>query len=127
VDSAYVDAQLLVSSRRDYDISLEGPVRGMLSWQARLGQGYDLPNFVIDWNNERITCPQGKTSQEWRIVLANDGSARVRARFRRTDCTTCPARSACTPSKDSSRSVGFHMREEHEALESARARMHEPS
>src|SRR5829696_5581488 len=44
VDAAYVDAALLVGSRRDHGISLEGPVRGVSSWQARTGQGYDLPN-----------------------------------------------------------------------------------
>src|SRR5215211_9063129 len=43
VDSAYVDAALLVGSRRDHGTSLEGPVRGVSTWQTRAGQGYDLP------------------------------------------------------------------------------------
>jgi len=43
VDAAYVDAALLVGSRRDHGVSLEGPVRGVSTWQTRAGQGYDLP------------------------------------------------------------------------------------
>ena len=37
VDSAYVDAALLVGSRRDHGVSLEGPVRGVADRQARVG------------------------------------------------------------------------------------------
>src|SRR3712207_2813449 len=76
VDSAYVDAGLLVGSRRDYGGSLEGPVRGVSSQQARTGQGYDLPHFTIDWEGERVTCPQGKVSVSWRPGRNSDGSPR---------------------------------------------------
>ena len=76
VDSAYVDAALLVSSRRDHGVSLEGPVRGVSSWQARDGQGYDLPHFAIDWEHEQVTCPQGKTS----VILARRAQTRTGAR-----------------------------------------------
>ena len=79
VDSAYVDAALLVSSRRDHGISLEGPVRGVSSWQARMGQGYDLRHFVIDWEHEQVTCPQGKISVTWRVARSEDGSPRINA------------------------------------------------
>ena len=72
VDSAYIDAALLVSCRRDHGISLEGPVRGVSSWQARTGQGYDLPNFVIDWEREQVICPQGKVSVTWRVARRED-------------------------------------------------------
>src|SRR3712207_8941020 len=53
VDSASVDAALLVGSPRDHGVSLEGPVRGVSTWQARAGQGYDWPPFAIDWEHER--------------------------------------------------------------------------
>ncbi len=39
VDAAYVDAALLVGSRRDHGVLLEGPVRGVSTWQTRAGQG----------------------------------------------------------------------------------------
>jgi transposase len=127
VDSAYVDAALLVGSRRDHDVSLEGPVRAVSSWQARMGQGYDLPHFAIDWERERVTCPQGKTSVTWRARRRDDSGPRIQAQFSRSDCGACAARALCTPAKDARRSVYFHPREEHEALSTARVRMHDPA
>jgi transposase len=127
VDSAYVDAGLLVSSQRAHGISLEGPVRGVSSWQARAGHGYEQRHFTIDWERERVTCPQGKTSVTWRVARDEDGSPRIQAVFSRTDCRACAARALCTPAKDARRSIYFHPREEHEALNAARARMSDPA
>jgi transposase len=127
VDSAYIDAALLVSSRQDHGISLEGPVRGVSSWQARTGQGYDLPNFVIDWEREQVTCPQGKVSATWRVARREDGSPRINAVFSRTDCGACAVRELCTPAKEARRAVYFHTRREYEALNAARSRMHDPT
>jgi transposase len=127
VDSAYVDAALLVDSRRDHDVSLEGPVRSVSSWQSRAGQGYDLSRFSIDWERERVTCPQGKVSVSWRVARDTDGSPRINARFGRADCAACAAREFCTPAKEPRRSVYFHPRAEYEALNAARARMSDPA
>lgn len=127
VDSAYVDAELLVSSRQDHDVSLEGPVRSVSSWQARAGQGYDQPHFVIDWEHEQVTCPQGKVSVTWRVGRDEVGKPRLNARFSRSDCGACPARTLCTPAKDARRNVFFHPREEYEALNAARVRMDDPA
>jgi transposase len=127
VDSAYVDAGLLVGSRREHGVSLEGPVRGVASWQARAGRGYEQRHFAIDWERERVTCPQGKASVTWRVRPDEDGSPRVQAVFSRSDCGACAARAVCTPAKDARRSVYFHLREEHEALNAARARMGDPA
>ena len=94
VDAGYVDAGLLVSSQRDYTVSLEGPVRGIAS---RVGPGYGLPHFVIDWDAEQVTCPQGKTSISWRTIRAADGSPRIHGQFSRSDCGVCVARTiVCT-------------------------------
>jgi transposase len=127
VDSAYIDAALLVSSQRDHGISLEGPVRSVSSWQARKGQGYDLPHFRIDWEREQVTCPQGKVSVSWRRARSEDGSPRINAVFSRSDCGACAARALCTPAKEARRAVYFHLREEYEALNAARSRMHDPA
>src|SRR5918995_917809 len=59
VDSAYVDAALLVGSRRDHGVSLEGPVRGVANRHTRAGRGFEQRDFTIDWGGERVTCPQG--------------------------------------------------------------------
>jgi transposase len=127
VDSAYVDARLLASSQRDYGVSLEGPVRGTSSRPARARQGYDLPHFVIDWDHERVTCPQGKTSVSWRRETVGGGEPRIRARFSRSDRGPCAARALCAPATGARRAVHFHLREEYEAPNAARARMSDPA
>jgi transposase len=126
VDSAYVDAGLLAGSRRDYGVSLEGPVRATSSRPARAGQGYDLPHFAIDWDGERVTCPQGKTSVSWRRETVGGGETRICAQFGRSDCGPCAARALCAPATAARRAVHFHLREEYEALNAARARMSDP-
>ena len=40
VDAGYVDAELLVSSKRDLGVSLCSPVREKVSWQAKAGAGF---------------------------------------------------------------------------------------
>jgi transposase len=127
VDSAYVDAGLLVSSRREHGVSLEGPVRGASNWQARAEQGYEQRHFRVDWEQERVTCPQGKASVTWRAGQDEVGAPRMRAAFSRTDCRTCTARALCTSAKDGRRTVYFHPRPEYEALNAARARMDDPA
>lgn len=127
VDCTYVDAALLVGSRRDHGVALEGPVRGVASWQARAGQGYDLPHFTIDWDHERVTCPEGKASVSWRPASNTDGSPRICAQFNRSDCGACAARTLCTQTKTSRRHFYFHPREEHAAPTGARARMSDPA
>ena len=126
VDSAYVDADLLVSSQRDHGVSLEGPVRGVANQYAR-AEGYEQHHFAVDWEHERVTCPQGKASVTWRAGRDAASVPRIQAVFSRTDCGACAARPLCTPSKDARRSVYFHPRPEYEALNAARARMRDPA
>lgn len=127
VDSGYVDAGLLAGSQRDHGLSLEGPVRGTSSRHARAGQGYDLANFVIDWDREQVTCPQGKVSASWRSGRNSDENPRIYAQFSRSDCRVCVARPLCAPPTSTRRVVNFHPREDYEALNVARARMTDPT
>jgi transposase len=126
VDSAYVDAALLVGSRRDHGISLQGPVRGVANQYAR-AEEYEQRRFVINWEREQVTCPQGKTSVTWRAGRDQVGAPRIQAMFSRTDCGACAVRTLCTPAKEARRSVYFHPRPEYEALNTARERMHDPA
>lgn len=127
VDSAYVDAGLLASSLRDHGVSLEGPVPGASNWQARAEQGHEQRHSAVDWERERVTCPQGKVSVTWRAGRDEVGTPRMRAAFSRTDCRTCTARPLRTSARDGRRTVDFHPRPEYEALNAARARMGDPS
>jgi transposase len=110
VDSGYVDADLLVSSRRDHGVSLEGPVRKISTWASRAAQGYDLPNFKIDWDHNQVICPQGKVSVGRTPAAGSAGDPRIHARFGRADCRNCKARSLCTQAKAAGRSLYFQPR-----------------
>lgn len=124
VDSAYVNAELLASSRRVYGVSLEGPVRGLSAAATKTEKGYELSAFKIDWKSRQVTCPKGKTSVGWTEGHDGNGHPRIHAQFGRKDCRSCKARLLCTTSKTARRSVYFHHREEYEALK-ARTRMND--
>ena len=127
VDAGYVDAGLLVGSRRDHDVALEGPVRAVAKRATQAEQAYEQRHFAIDWQGERVTCPQGKTSVTWRACRDEVGAPRVQAVFSRTDCGACSVRRLCTSSKEARRSVYFLPRPEFEALNAARDRMQDPA
>ena len=48
VDSGYVDADLLVTSRRDHGVSLKGPVRAMPRRRTEAERAYEQEHFSID-------------------------------------------------------------------------------
>jgi len=73
VASAYVDAALLVGSRRDHGVSLEGPVRGVANRHTGAAQGFAQRDFTLDWERERVTCPRGEASLTWRAGLDEAG------------------------------------------------------
>ena len=74
VDSAYIDAELLVDSRQEHQIELIGPARSNNSWQSKTEGAYDLEQFEIDWDRQVVTCPQGKQSGNWKDGLDNTGA-----------------------------------------------------
>ncbi|TSA85478.1 hypothetical protein FNU79_09790 [Deinococcus detaillensis] len=115
VDAGYTDAELLVTSQQQ-QITLIGPMRVNSSWQAKAGQGYDLPHFSIDWDRQRATCPEGKSSTKWRPGKDAFGNEIIQLQFSRSDCSSCAARSLCTRAKSSPRHIVLHPREQHEAL-----------
>ena len=127
VDAGYVDADLLVASRHDPAVALEGPVRAMPKRATQAEQAYEQRHFAIDWEGERVTCPQGRTSVTWRATRDEVGAPRLQAVFSRTDCGACTVRKLCTSSKEARRSVYFLPRPEYEALNAARDRMHDPA
>ena len=63
----------------------------------------------------------------WRVGRDEVGAPRIGAVFSRTDCGACATRHLCTSAKEARRSVYFHLRAEYEALNAARARMHDPA
>src|SRR5215468_2980531 len=121
VDAAYVDAALLVQSRQEYGIDLLGPTRDNASWQTKVDGAYDIDQFAIDWEQQQVRCPQGKWASAWRERYDPSGRVSIVVQFRQGDCQACEARALCTRAKQA-RYLRFHPREQHEALEAARAR-----
>ncbi len=120
VDAGYVDAELIVKSRKDYDLELTGPVRPNSSWQASAEQGFDISHFKIDWEAQKIICPNGKISQNWRELRDAFNNEIVQARFSRTDCRLCEQRALCTKSKGDPRLIRLRPKADHEALQALR-------
>ena len=80
VDSGYVSADLLVSSRLR-GITLLGPLLAGTSPQARTG-GYTAEMFAVDWDRRQATCPQGAISSKWApLRQGRDGREAISVRF----------------------------------------------
>jgi hypothetical protein len=118
VDSAYVDAELLVRSREEHGIALVGPGRPDSAWQTRTGGAFTLERFEIEWDRKRARCPQGELSARWSEGVDRNGRPYVCVAFRPADCGACAARASCTRGR--SRALKLPPRAEHEALKAAR-------
>lgn len=116
VDKGYTDAKVLVVSQREHGVEIIGPVAQDPSWQSRGKAGFDKSVFVIDWEAQIATCPEGKQSISW---LPAKNTA-FEARFSGRDCTPCPSRSQCTRAKHEPRILGLQPREYHDALQTMR-------
>ena len=124
VDSGYVDADLLVASRRDFGIDLVGPPRGDQHWQAREKTGFSAEHFRIDWQHQRATCPEGRTSVSWSPVVDNRRTDVIKIRFSEKDCSRCPSLARCVRSKKKypRRLITVRRQAAYEALRAARQR-----
>ena len=119
-DAGYVDADLLISSHSDHEIDLVGPVRPDTSWQAKAGQGFDVPAFTIDWEARTVICPEGQTSFDWVPSRDSWGNDTIHIGFHRKTCAACPSRSLCTRSKTGPREITVRPQPQHEALQEVR-------
>jgi len=122
VDTGYVDAEHLHTSQNEYGVDLFGPVPPNSTWQAKAGQGFDLPCFVIDWEAQTVICPQGRVSQSWHPSQGPNGNEVIKVQFGRADCRACDCRDLCTKSETTPRGLQFKPRLEYEALQVARQR-----
>jgi len=119
VDSGYVSADLLVSSRQR-GITLAGPLLADTSPQARSG-GYTQNAFTIDWDREQVTCPQGTASKVWAPTRQRDGTDAIIVRFPAAACRACPVRDKCTNARWNGRQLYLRPRDIHQAIADARA------
>jgi transposase len=117
-DSGYASAEALLAARAR-GITLLAPLLADTSPQARSG-GYTAAMFTVDWDNQRVTCPQGAVSRSW-SPARQDGTDKIIIAFPRAACQPCPARAQCTTATRTGRQLGIRPREIHEALAAARA------
>jgi transposase len=117
VDSGYVTIANLVQSQSGYGVDLVGPTLKTHWYQAETG--YDLTQFSIDWDAERVICPQGRISSSWTPVQ-EAGKSLIKVKFSQSDCKVCPARASCTGT--TRRTLTLHPREQMLALFAARKR-----
>jgi transposase len=119
VDAGYTSGDLLVAARRR-GLTLLGPLLADNSAQARSG-GYTRDAFTIDWDNQQVTCPQGKVSRTWSHHRPDGKPEAINIQFPATTCRACPDRGKCTTSARNGRQLWLRPREIHEALAAARA------
>jgi transposase len=121
VDSAYIGAELLVSSRDEQGIAVIGPPRPDPSWQAKVEGAYSIAQFAIDWDHQQMQCPQGKVSVGWKDRLDHAGHPYIRVSFRTQDCQACGSRALCTrTAAPKPRVIKLQPRLSYEALQLAR-------
>jgi len=118
-DMAYGSVDLLFSSRSDYGIELFCPMRPDNSWQARTEGAFDLSYFTVDWQNQKVVCPQGKNTVYWKETK-RDGYDKILAKFHQSDCQVCPSQNQCTKSRAGHRELTFPPQEKYLALQSIR-------
>jgi transposase len=123
VDTGFLDAELLVTSRQEFGVELLGPTRRDPRWQSRDAQGFGIENFKVDWERRHAICPAGHVSSEWSPRIDVRGNDSVYIRFRPADCGPCPSRSQCTRSKAKypRRSIAVRPQDQYEALQQRRA------
>jgi transposase len=126
VDAGYVDAANLLSSQREHGVDLVGPALGDSSWQARTPGAFTTACFAIDWDAQRVVCPQGHPSVQWAATHDPDGNADIVVTFAPATCLACPERACCTRSARGPRRLTLHPQDQHRALLAARARQRAP-
>ena len=119
-DTGFVNSELFVVSKEDYGIELIGPTRGDNHWQAKAGNGFAARDFLIDWEQQHATCPEGKASISWTPAIDRFKNNVVKIKFSMKDCQVCPSRAKCTRSKR--RTITVRPQKQHEALVAGRQR-----
>jgi transposase len=127
LDRGYVNTNVLIDSQAQHGVEVIGPVKVDTSWQAQAKKGFDVFCFTIDWEQRKVFCPKGQTSQVWTDNHTDHaGKPRIYVRFAKKDCLACPVRNDCTRSPEGPRTVSFKPRAEFDLLQHARQREHTP-
>lgn len=120
VDTGDLDAELLVTSPREYRVEWLGPMRADGTWHAQAAQGFDASHFQLDWEQQRATCPGGYTSVSWTPAVDDRTHEVVKIRCSMKDCQPGASRVHCPGA--TRRTITVRRQEHHVAWQVARAR-----
>jgi len=100
-----------------------GPVHSDPREPARTPGALDVEHFQIDWQQRRVTCPQGQQSRAWYLNRDAKGESIVQIFFPKQICQEGPVREKCTDAQKTGRSMTLRFSQErHELLQAARVR-----
>ncbi len=122
VDAGYMTTDQFQNSRTEHAINLVGPIADDRSWQALQDDGLGAAQFVIDWDAQQATCPQGTTSVGWFRRKSRHGHDAIQIRFPKEACAACGIRARCTRAKTQGRALLVRTQEHTLALQEARER-----
>jgi transposase len=120
VDTGSLDAELLVTSQREYGIDLLGPTRANDHWQAQAAQGFDARSFAIDWDQRQARGPWGPRSASWTPTVDKRKNEVVQMQFSITACQPWARRAQCP--RAPRRMLTVRRQAHYQALHAARAR-----
>ena len=120
IDQGYMSSRHVVTAETSFGIETLGIPMPDSSWQAKAGKGFDASHFLIDWEKQKVTCPNQKGSQHWRKGKDAKGKPVFRVDFSAQDCAPCLQRVHCTKSETGGRRLSFRPQKEHEALQKLR-------
>jgi transposase len=90
VDMGYPSGQEL-AKQADLGTQIIGPVVPTPGWQAQQHAGFAPSDFVLDWDQEQATCPQGQPSLTWKP--SQDGNRPIiKIQFATATCREGPVR-----------------------------------
>jgi transposase len=119
VDAAYISSEILVHSRDEQGIILRGPTRPSQGWQTQVEGAYTVEQFAVDWDQQRVRCPQGHLSVAWWEHGGGQGGRPIIVAFDKHTCGTCPVRPCCTRAKHTGRRLRLPSQDQYEALVAA--------
>ncbi len=127
VDAGYVTAEYLVASQQKYGIDLYGPIAPDPSWQAQTATGFSLADFTIDWQAQKVVCPQGHQNTQWFPRKDRHDRDVFQITFAAKDCSPCPVRTLCTHAAKQPRFLMVRPEPTYTKLIAARARQQTPA
>ncbi|MEU2856473.1 transposase [Streptomyces syringium] len=107
-----------MAARRDHNVDLVGPMVPSTGWQSRTEAGFPIGAFDIDWDQQTVTCPGGKSSIRWSREPVRD-KVEIRVQFSRADCRACLVKDSCT--RGPRRKLTLQDHDTHEVVHQRRA------